>query len=315
MQLPPPSSRRSRSPSLMLALAFAAVLVPAVQAVPITLAPLYDHDVATGSGASATFVQIDSHWRGSSVLWNETTRSYGSGAPIAHFGWGTGLWGQADFRTAQQAQHTQFNGLPPVVNQWRGVVPTINFGNRLYNDAHSVLWGAAALVPFFYDALADADEHNWTAHFGGFVRVAEAGAYNFSVLFDDGFFFRLLGAGGTAVGIGQDFLNPRDRRGFDHDLLLSPGLYGFELGMWNRAEAGVVDLRWMLPGSTSWTLVPGEHLRPLQQLPPQTLPAAAPPLAVPLPPTAALVLLGLGLLAASCATARHAAARRAGATG
>jgi hypothetical protein len=52
----------------MLALAFAAVLVPAVQAVPITLAPLYDHDVATGSGASATFVQIDSHWRGSSVL-------------------------------------------------------------------------------------------------------------------------------------------------------------------------------------------------------------------------------------------------------
>lgn len=160
-------------------------------------------------------------------------------------------------------------------------MPTINFGNRLYNDAHSVLWGAAALVPFFYDALADADEHNWTAHFGGFVRVAEAGAYNFSVLFDDGFFFRLLGAGGTAVGIGQDFLNPRDRRGFDHDLLLSPGLYGFELGMWNRAEAGVVDLRWMLPGSTSWTLVPGEHLRPLQQLPPQTLPAAAPPLAVP----------------------------------
>ena len=68
MQLPPPSSRRSRSPSLMLALAFAAVLVPAVQAAPITLAPLYDRDVATGGGASATFVQIDSHWRGSSVL-------------------------------------------------------------------------------------------------------------------------------------------------------------------------------------------------------------------------------------------------------
>ncbi|GEM_PF-915330 len=284
----------------LLALLLGAAAAPAA---PIALAPMYASDVATGRGASATFVQIDSAWRGSTVLWDETARRYGSGAPIGGFGWGTGLWGQADFHTVQQAH---MNGLPKVVNAWSETVETINHGNSAYNTAHAADWGLAAPVPFFADAAADADEHNWTAHFEGFLRIATPGEYNFSVLFDDGFFFRLLGAD-SALEIGRDFLNPRERLGFDHNLLLSPGLYGFELGMWNRLEAGVVDLRWMLPGTTAWTLVPGEHLRPVQNLPPM-MSSPATPMAVPLPPTAALVLLGLGLLAASRGLTRRAAA-------
>ncbi len=48
--------------------------------------------------------------------------------------------------------------------------------------------------------------------------------------------------------------------------------------MWNRLEAGVVDLRWMREGG-NWDLVPIEHLLPRN--------------AVPAPGTWALILLGL----------------------
>jgi hypothetical protein len=302
-----PSRHHPYTPRLACTISLAALLLTAVaHAAPVALAPIYGSDVASGRGASATFVQIDSAWQGSTVLWNEPTLTYGSGTPIGSFGWGTGLWGRADFHTVQHAFLTGATapGLPTIVNSWVGTVTTINHGNSAYNTAHAAVWGLAALVPFFADAQPDRDEHNWTAHYSGFLHIATPGEYNFSVLFDDGFFFRLLGAGGAALEIGRDFLNPRDRLGFDHNLLLSPGLYGFELGLWNRLEAGVVDLRWMLPGTTAWTLVPGEHLRPMQN---------PSPMAVPLPPTAALVLLGLGLLAASRGVARRAAARPANA--
>jgi hypothetical protein len=255
----------------------AASLVPTAQAA-VVLAPQYAGSFATGSGASATFLQIDGTWRGSTVLWNEDARSYGSGAPIGSFGWGTGLWGRADFDTVQQAYLTSgCTGL--VVGCWTGLVSEINFGNAIYNAAYDATWGEAGALP---GSLGD---ENWTAHFTGFIRIAEAGDYNFSVLNDDGFFFRLIGAGGATLEIGRDFLNPRDRNGFDEDLQLSPGLYGFELGMWNRLEAGVVDLRWMRPGSDEWTLVPTEHL----------LPAGA----VPAPGTLALAGAAFALLGAA----------------
>ncbi|WP_235823629.1 PEP-CTERM sorting domain-containing protein [Azohydromonas sediminis] len=237
----------------------AASLVSTAQAA-VVLAPQYAGSFATGSGASATFLQIDGTWHGSTVLWDEDARSYGSGAPIGSFVWGTGLWGRADFDTVQQAYLTSgCTGL--LVNCWTGLVPEINFGNAIYNTAYDASWGAATVLP---GSLGD---ENWTAHFTGFIRIAEAGDYNFSVLNDDGFFFRLIGEGGAALEIGRDFLNPRDRNGFDEDLQLSPGLYGFELGMWNRLEAGVVDLRWMRPGSDEWTLVPTEHLLPAGSVP------------------------------------------------
>jgi len=59
--------------------------------------------------------------------------------------------------------------------------------------------------------------------------------------------------------IGMDYLNPRDRLGFADDFSLSEGLYYFELGAYDRLEAGVVDLRWSRGGG-EWNLVHPEHM-------------------------------------------------------
>jgi len=261
-----------------------AALLPA-QAVPVTLLPLVTGSFGAGGGADAAFYQIDGSWHGSTVLWDETTGRYGSGVPIGSLPWGSGLWGQADWQTVQQSAAGQGGaGAPTIVNAWTGVVGSINFANAVYNDKYSETWGAASLLPFFGAGGAQNEQENWTSHFGGYIQVTQAGAYDFSVLNDDGFFFKLAGAGNT-LEIGRDYLNPRERNGFDTDLLLSPGLYGFELGQWNRLEAGIVDLRWLTPGSDQWTLVPTSNL----------LPQAA--VVVPEPGALALVALGLGVLA------------------
>jgi hypothetical protein len=265
----------------------AAVVVSAawlpVHAAPVTLLPLVTGTFGAGSGADAAFYQIDSNWHGSSVLWDETTGTYGSGVPIGTLPWGTGLWGRADWQTIQQTAGGPGSiGAPTIVNAWSGVVGSINFANAVYNADYAGTWGAASLLPFFGADGAQSEQENWTARFGGYIHVTEAGAYDFSVLNDDGFFFRLAGAGNT-LEIGRDYLNPRERNGFDTELLLAPGLYGFELGQWNRLEAGVVDLRWQMPGSDEWTLVPTSNL----------LPQAA----VPEPAPLALVALALLMLA------------------
>jgi len=177
------------------------------------------------------------------------------------------------------------------VQSFTGVLGTIGHANSRYNECYTATWGAAALVPMFDAApnlgncadaaLGAADQQNWTARYSGFIRITDPGEYNFSVLHDDGFFFRLLGAGGTELGIGRDFLNPRERIGFAENLLLGEGLYGFELGAWNRLGAGVVDLRWTTAacaGNCPWSLVPAEHLLTAGQ--------------VDAPPPWALLLLG-----------------------
>jgi len=260
---------RSQTVCVLAAVAFTSASQAAV-----VLAPQHGGSFATGTGASATFLQIRGSWQGSTVLWDEDSRSFGTGEPIGSFAWGTGLWGRADFDAVQEAYLT--SGCAGfVTNCWTGLAPVINFGNRTYNAAYDASWGSAQPLP---DPIG---EENWTAHFTGFIRIAEAGEYNFSVLNDDGFFLRLIGAGGASLDIGRDFLNPRDRNGFDENLQLSPGLYGFELGMWNRLEAGVVDLRWLRPGSDAWTLVPTEHLLPAGSVPaPGTLALAGATLAL-----------------------------------
>lgn len=273
---------------LLAALVLAAVMSTPADAA-VVLAPQLAGDFATRSGADATFVQIDSSWRGSSVLWNEALRSFGSGEAIGSRGWGTGLWGRADFESAQAAAAGRGQGSSPrVVEQWTGTVPVINFANDLYNDLYSGTWGQAELVPLFQKGEGAGAQQNWTARFSGFIRITDPGAYNFSVLNDDGFFFRLVGADGETADIGRDFLNPRDRNGFGDDLLLDVGLYGFELGFWNRLEAGVVDLRWQTPGSSDWTLVPTSSLSPADYALRQ----------VPAPPSLMLAALGVALLGA-----------------
>lgn len=252
----------------LLAFALLAATGAGAAAAPVALAPQYAGQFAAGNGANASFVQIDSTWRGSNVLWDEANGVFGSGLAIGSFTWGTGLWGRSDWQTVQQTTTGAGGvGAPRIQNHWTGTVDTINHANALYNSTYAQQWGAASLLPFFDASGAPDAQENWTAHFTGFIRVAEGGYYDFSVLNDDGFFLSIFGAGGTHVETGRDFLNPRERNGFGETLLLSEGLYGFELGMWNRLEAGVVDLRWQQPGSTGWTLVPVTSLLPVSAVP------------------------------------------------
>lgn len=284
LTLHPNLPRRSLCPRAMpgiLALALTGLVIGAV-AEPVSLAPQYSASVATAAGAEASFVQIDGSWQGSTVLWNEATRSYGSGQAIGSFSWGTGLWGRADWHTIQQTVlGTAAAGAPTIVNQWAGQVAAVNHGNALYNELYSQAWGPAELVPFFGAEVVP--QENWASRFAGVIRVEAAGAYDFSVLNDDGFFMRLLGAQGEAVEFGRDFLNPRDRTGLGETLWLTEGLYGFEIGAWNRLEAGVVDLRWIQPGTQEWSLVPVERVVPTR--------------AVSAPGTLGISLLGLLALA------------------
>jgi hypothetical protein len=256
------------------------------------LAPQYAGGFGAGAGVDTEFHRIRNDWSGSAVLWDETNRRFGSGVPIGTFPWGTGLWGQVDWAAVQQAAAGEVSAASgAIVQSFEGVLPGVNHGNSRYSECYTATWGPAALVPFFAPAAplgncdngeaGDPAQQNWTARYSGFIRITDPGEYNFSVLHDDGFFFRLIGADGAELGIGRDFLNPRDRVGFDQNLVLGEGLYGFELGAWNRAGAGVVDLRWTSGCSDGceWALLPTENLLTAAQ--------------VPEPPAAALVLLSL----------------------
>lgn len=233
-----------------------------------------------GQGVDARFLKIDDAWHGSSVLWNEPLQQYGSGAPISSFAWGTGLWGIADWQTANGAN-------PPagmVTGAWSGRVGAISFGDEHYNVQHGPTWGTVGLAPLF--TVPGASQDNWTSFFSGFIRITQPGLYNFSVLHDDGFFFTLGGLGQT-LSIDNDFLNPRDRVGFASDLLLGVGLYAFTLGAYDRLEAGVVELAWSRDGG-GWTPVPTENL-----------------VAQPIPAPGSAWLLGGGLLALAAGAARR----------
>ncbi len=250
----------------------------------IQLAPTIVGASAPGNGANASFIVIDGGWRGSSVLWDESSRQFGAanGLPIGGYAWGTGLWGRADWETVFAPGSSV-----PRLAQWEQLAAVISYGDSCYNDTWGPTWGqtGALTPPPGTPTLPDGgcpegaapkvgNVDNWASRFTGFIRITRPGEYNFSSLYDDGFFFNLYGATGQMVSLGVDYLNPRDRRGFAENLALSVGLYRFELGAWDRLEAGAIDLRWMTPGSREWSLVPTEHLLAF----------------VPLPGTAALLL-------------------------
>jgi hypothetical protein len=243
-----PSLLCARRVAAAVALAAAAA---ATSAAPTPLDPLRAGSHALGTGANAQFLKVDDNWHASSVLWNEALGQYGSGAPIGSFAWGTGVWGIADWQTAHSASP------PPgmVTGGWSGRVGAISFGDERYNTEHGPTWGVVGLAPLFGAGFG---QDNWTSFFSGYIRIAEAGLYNFSVLHDDGFFFTLGGLGQT-LAIANDFLNPRERVGFASDLLLGVGLYAFTLGAYDRLEAGVVELAWSREGG-DWTPVPTENL-------------------------------------------------------
>jgi PEP-CTERM motif len=217
---------------------------------PVTLAPALAGQYAAGSGVDAEFMKVADDWHQSTVLWKEVKPSEGSDVAIGSLSWGCGLWGLADWHTLNQSP-----GLAQ--SRWQGRVGSISFGDAAYNGTWGTTWGNVALAPLFTGAEASQD--NWSSHFFGYLRISQAGAYNFSVLHDDGFFFRLGGADGQTLELSHDFLNPRDRLGFATDLMLDVGLYAFELGGYDRLGSGVVDLAWARDGS-ALALVPTENL-------------------------------------------------------
>ena len=243
-------------------------------AAPVALSPLMAGQYAAGAGVDADFLKVPDLWKHSTVLWNEGTKTYGTGVPVSTFDWGTGLWGIADWKTVNQ--------VGPIEGSLHRRVGSISFGDAEYNSQWGATWGNVALAPLFTDAQQSRQsQDNWTSHFFGYIRISEAGAYNFSVLHDDGFFFKLGGASGKTLELIDDYLNPRERLGFASNVLLDVGLYSFDLGSYDRIGAGVVDLSWARGGG-DWSLVPTDHLVALGDA-----------VAVPEPGSLGLVVAGL----------------------
>lgn len=263
------------------ALAFAASAATVAQAA-VILNPTLPGEYAEGTGVDATFIRIDGSWTGSSVYWNENAQKFKSNhpgrgfQPVGSFSWGTGIWGLADWVAINT------DGSVPVVLSWSGLVPTIDHADSEYaGSGYASTWGPIGALP---TGLFGSNEpqDNWTSHYTGYLRITDPGAYNFGVLYDDGFFLRIWGADGSMVEISSDFLSPRERFGFADDLLLATGLYRFELGAYDRLEVGAVNLAWFQDGR--WVTVPTEHL-------------VTDPVPIPAPATAALLLAAFGALA------------------
>lgn len=264
-----------------LALALAAGSAGSALAAPIALAPQHAGQFQAGNGVDATFLKVDDDWRGSGVRYNPVTDQFGSGLPIGWFPNGKGIWGLVDWRTAH---HAPTPGM--IEGSWSGRVGQIGFGDNAYNTAHGAALGTVDIAPLFTGQLALSSQENWTSHFSGYIRIEQAGLYNFGVLHDDGFFFDLVGANGAMASLSNDYLNPPNRKDFADGLQLGVGLYAFELGAYERLEAGVVELSWMREGG-DWSRVPGSHLVSASEIS-----------AVPEPGTWALALSGLILMRA-----------------
>lgn len=251
-------SRRILFVAVMCLLSSGAVAAP-------MLNPLVPGRYFDGDGANSQWAQVGSEWRGA---------TYGSET------WGTGLWGVADAQHVLALPATD----PALVNVYSGRVDQINFADLAFLSAWGASWGVQQLAPFF-DNNPKQYQDNYAVRFTGYISILDPGAYNFGVLYDDGFSFSLLGAD-ARVSIGMDGLNPRDRLGFDEDLMLDAGLYGYELLGYERLEAGVVNLGWTQAGS-AWETVPQAHL--FTRIPTTT------PTAVPEPPTWPLFVFGLAI--------------------
>jgi hypothetical protein len=285
------------------ALALTATAAPASAA--YILDPTLPGQYAAGTGANATFLSIDGNWKDSAVYWNESAKKFknftqgqnanGGYQPVGTFDWGTGIWGLSDWNTINNSGSGNAPSVP-VVHSWKGTVSTINQGDKEWNAcaADEKTCGrfgvtADALPADFFKGEAHQD--NWTSHYTGYIRITDPGEYNFGVLYDDGFFLNIWGANGSFARISSDFLSPRDRLGFGQNLYMTPGLYEFELGAYDRLEVGVVNLSWWLNGK--WSTVPTANL--------VTNPTALEtpgPIPVPTPGTAPLLLAALAAFAA-----------------
>lgn len=230
MNLPP--LRNALSLSLLLGLTAPAHALP--------LAPQYAGLYQNGDGANSQWVQVTGDWRGN---------LYGDQS------WGTGIWGLSDqAQVMALASNDSF-----VVRTLAAHVNQINFADQRFINDWGASWSSPLLAPIFSNAAGEGQD-NWASRFSGYIAITTPGAYNFGVLYDDGFRFSLFGAGGSSQVIQMDGLNPRDRLGFSEDLLLTPGLYAYQLDAYDRLEAGAVQLAWITPESGNWAVVPQANL-------------------------------------------------------
>ena len=228
----PPGLRPAFSLTLLLGLATPTHAIP--------LAPEHAGTYLNGDGANSRWVQVADDWRGS-LQGSEP--------------WGTGIWGLSDQAEVMGLASND----PAVVQTLTTRVAQIDFADQRFIDDRGTTWGTPQLAPVFNNHAGETQE-NWASTFWGYIAITTPGAYNFGVLYDDGFRFSLFGAGGSSQSILVDGLNPPDRLGFSEDLQLSSGLYGFRLDAYERLEAGVVQLAWYAPGTNDWTVVPQSNL-------------------------------------------------------
>lgn len=207
------------------------------------LTPLVAGTYLNGDGANSQWVQVAPGWRGA---------TYGNEP------WGTGIWSLADARAVLALpSNASAAARTDIVQTYAGRVDEINFADVAFINYWGSTWGGQALVPFFSNDPTQYQD-NYAARFTGYISILTPGLYNFGVLSDDGFEFSLFGSNATLT-LDQNGLNPRDRYGFDQNLMLGAGLYGFDLLSYERLEAGVVNLAWIQPGG-DWTTVPQSHL-------------------------------------------------------
>ena len=230
----------------------------------LMLDPLSTASYVTGGGLSATWSQIRDDYRFSQQTWVEP----GQGPQaIGNFSWGTGIWGTVDIAHVHNLSPTDAALIGRV-----STVSAVSFANQTYNDFASNSsygsWGYDYQRPLAPIVAQTGVQTNYAASFGGFVYIAEAGLYDFSLFADDGFTFALTGANGV-LGVSRETL-AGSSTGRDHYTLsgangnsavsLGSGYYGIQIDYFNRLESGVIDLALWGPQDQNWHGISSDRL-------------------------------------------------------
>jgi hypothetical protein len=212
--------------------------VQSATAAVVNLTPVVSGVFTNGNGANSHWIQVQNSWQGPSSF----SQQFG------------GISSLQDAATAL----TLTSSNSGFVRSADAVMSNINAGNDRYNNDWGSTWGIANMPPLFN--TGDPNQENYAGHIWGYLSVPTAGNYNFGVLYDDGFAFTIWGANGSQ-SMSMDGLNPRDRKGFDSNIAMQPGLYQFDLVGYTRLEAGVLNLGWWTgPTTSDFALIPQTNL-------------------------------------------------------
>ena len=230
----------------------------------LMLDPLSSAAYVTGGGLAAIWSQVRDDYRFSQQTWVEPGQS---AQAIGNFNWGTGIWGTVDIAHVHNLSPTDAALVGRV-----SAVSAVSFANQTYNDIVGSgsygTWGYDYQRPLAPIVAQTGVQTNYAASFGGFVYIAEAGLYDFSLFADDGFTFALTGANGV-LGVNRETL-AGSSTGRDHYTLsgangnsavsLGSGYYGIQIDYFNRLESGVIDLALWGPQDQGWHSISSDRL-------------------------------------------------------